>query len=568
MTINGQDITMRVDAPSGVLQPLQAATVTTLVADVGTYSSVGKDALISEFVISPGAWKLPADHSMSMVPMMVIYPHPAAGVNARHLWAHTAFEYRIPVGVKGGAYPYRYELLSAPAGATIGEEMDRTTDGITGLTLHTPGEFYGVIRWTPGGAPRTESFSVLVTDQNDASVQLDWDVEVDDTKFVIIQQIGGTPGGAGTWADPLQTLDDWYKGDNQDSTYVGRIPVLRAGSYEIIPDTSDPPSGTGNDPISLNPNYKARAIIGVPGDMPVVDMTRGGISCGPGNCDDYYISGLRLVNGQTIPEPRNTQAVTFHQTGYRVTFFELEFDNIQSGYVGTDNPGCIVSLLNATNAPGTNYIYLCKNTYSNIDMSVGGNGGIMNFYNSSFVLIERQIAVENCRGGNGFELKCNRDNYTVRYNEVKNSSSNQCLFFAACTVGSKPDDHFDIEFCYNKVVEGVNAGHSTLNFALLSGGASGDHNLGAYRNTLIGGSTNTRDWSGIRPRYLFDGNVIISNENGGDRFYNVDEVLETYPSLRGDGNADYANLSTGDLQNSSQNWRDMHLGKIGSEIAG
>jgi len=530
-------------------------------------NSIDVDTLVTLGGSIGDAWKLPAANSMSMVPLMVIYPHPNAGVNARHLWAHTAFEYRIPVGVKGGAYPYRYEFLSAPTGATIGEEMDRTTDGITGQTLHTPGEFYGVIRWTPGGVPRTESFSVKVTDQDDNSVQLDWDVEVDDTKFVIIDSGVGASNPAGTWATPLKTLDDWYKGDDEDNTYVGRIPVLRAGSYDIIIDTSNPPSTTGNQAIKMDPAYKARGFIGVPGDMPVVDMTRGGITASSSNCNDFYVSGIRLVNSQTLPVPKDTQCVTFHRPGNRVTFFELEFDNIDQGTLGdpTDNDGCFVAIFDALNAPGINYIYLCKNTYSNLSLS-DGNGALFNAYNSSYVLVERQVAVDNVASGYGISLKCSRDNQTVRYCDMDTGGVTS-LYFLACTSGSKPDDHFDVEFCYNKVTRGVDAGTSTLFFSCGFGGASGDINNGAYRNTFIGGSTAIKDWSGIRPPYPFNANVIISNEatNGT---YDVNEVLETYPSLRGDGNADYANKTTGDLQNASQNWRNLHLGKIGSEIAG
>src|SRR5580692_1397802 len=67
-----------------------------------------------------GSW-MPAKQ-----PMIQVYPRPDSETNtwARHRWAYYdgahAVQYKIPLGVSFGAFPYVYELLSGPPGMTIG----------------------------------------------------------------------------------------------------------------------------------------------------------------------------------------------------------------------------------------------------------------------------------------------------------------------------------------------------------------------------------------------------------------------------------------------------------------
>jgi hypothetical protein len=525
------------------------------------------DTFTSTTEADAGAWILPADHSISIVPMMVIYPHPDAGVNARHLWAHTAFEYRIPVGVRGGAYPYRYELLSHPPGATIGEEMDRTIDPDTNQTIHTPGEFYGVIRWTPGGAPRTESFSVLVTDQNGDTKQLDWDVAVDDTKFTIIDSSVGASNPAGTWANPLKTIDDWQLGSDTDNTYVNQIIVFKSGTYPFT--ATHYWSDRNRYSIQFAGSYKSRAIIGVPDAYPKIIMDTGSWTLGDGNSNDLFIAGLDFDGYQITPnQEKDSVHIDAGKPGYRQTFFDNIHQNMELGTVGDDNPGALVALGDATTGVGINYLYSCRNTYERMHLS-GRNGSFTDIYNCSDLLIEHETATVGNATSFGYLFKTPRDSITLRHNEIDNNG--YAIYFSmALDPGSKPPGIENNEFCYNKTARYVTAGSSCLAISIGSSGVEGGNNS-AYRNTFIGGPSAARDFSGgAKEPIKMDGNVLMSNSMYSGDWQYGEAITETLPldspgGLVGLGNAGYADLNTGNLIGT---YRDDYLGRVGYEIAG
>lgn len=69
-------------------------------------------------------WKLPdGNFILAKMPMHIVYPRADSetGAFVRHKFAHPNLRYEIPIGVQGGAWPFKYELLQAPNGATIGE---------------------------------------------------------------------------------------------------------------------------------------------------------------------------------------------------------------------------------------------------------------------------------------------------------------------------------------------------------------------------------------------------------------------------------------------------------------
>lgn len=67
------------------------------------------------------------------------YPRPTGEVSsfASHLFAHSTMTYELYPKAFGGCWPYRWSLITGPAGMAIGNELDRTSD--SGLTLHTVG---------------------------------------------------------------------------------------------------------------------------------------------------------------------------------------------------------------------------------------------------------------------------------------------------------------------------------------------------------------------------------------------------------------------------------------------
>src|SRR5689334_3733291 len=83
---------------------------------------------------SGSAWQLAAGHyETAKIPLEIIAPRAGLTTANRYYKTYPGIAYRVPVVVLGGAFPFKFELLTAPSGMTIGQ-YDGDTD-------------YGVINW-------------------------------------------------------------------------------------------------------------------------------------------------------------------------------------------------------------------------------------------------------------------------------------------------------------------------------------------------------------------------------------------------------------------------------------
>ena len=116
---------------------------------------------------------------MPLNPDRVVLPRPDAETHARafHRNAHVDMPYVLPVVVQGGAWPFVFELLQAPAGARIG-------------AAHGDGG-YGIVEWTPTH-PGPFLFRVRVTDQDLASVVVEWSGETGTDWIRFVDSIAGS----------------------------------------------------------------------------------------------------------------------------------------------------------------------------------------------------------------------------------------------------------------------------------------------------------------------------------------------------------------------------------------
>jgi hypothetical protein len=250
-----------------------------------------------------GDWQLDTGHyEDAVIPLEIIAP--VAGIGPENIYgrAYPGMPYVWPVGVLGGAPPFRYEVVAGPTGLTIGEEYGDAD--------------YGVIRWTnpttsgmPGGG---WSVTIRVYDQahgrpSDSYVDVTYDLLVTTSGWLWVDSVNGNPhssnGGSatGTFADPLETIDDFYisKHDSTFSSYDAI--VFRAGEYRL--DAAPLESSTRVTFTSAKPtNYMV-----YPGEVGVLNHENAHFSYEGG--DNFTMAGFTHRNvgvgsGAATPWPK------------------------------------------------------------------------------------------------------------------------------------------------------------------------------------------------------------------------------------------------------------------------
>lgn len=461
------------------------------------------------------------------MPMHMVYPRPSSetSADARHKWAHSGFEYQIPVGVQGGAWPFKYELTASPAGATIGEYF---TDAD-----------YGVISWTPTAASGTETFTVKVTDQDLNTVTVSWDVQINDDKFVFIQdQWSGDR--TGTIDAPLEDFADWYLGDRTDTTFAGKIVVFRGGSYSLIGDT------VNNGNVNYSPDSKTRSFIAYPGETVVVDGSSAQFVYSS-DINDLYVSGINWDNGRT--DWNNPQFFWFTADASRVTFWDNTFSNLTAGTSGNDNTAPLFFNNNRTDIREN--ILIKSNLFDSIYNTSGQNGSLVDIYSASYVLIESNT-VSNSHTNYGFWMKYTENYVTVRDNVAVDNVNGKLIVIGGS--GTSGNAVHDTEVCWNRLSLGSNTSTDAYTW---SGGGSSHYNDYFYRNTVIG-----------KPAFLHPGstsyqssyNIIVSNST---TFFYRDYVDHEGEVVFGTsaGAVDAEGFLTGSA-------RTDYLGLAGSELIG
>ncbi len=416
------------------------------------------------------------------MPMSLIYPRPDGETpsHARHRNFHSQMTYEIPIGIQGGAWPFKYEILSSPAGATIGQ--------------YYGSENYGVISWTPSGQTGSQSFSVRVTDCDGDTFVVDWTSLGNDSAFVFVQK-GYAGTKVGTITQPLEDIKDWYFNSDTDNTYLNKIIVFREGIYTATGNINATPTQADPTNVVLNSNYKTPSIVGFPGEVAEWDMSLAKLR-DVSNTNDIFIQGITFKNGWT--GANNTQFVYFTGESNRITFHRCKFKNMTQGLVGDDNtnPVFIAATTNAKN-----FFYMSDCEFDGIQTE-GFNGGYVDIYRMSNICIERNTA-KNCATYAGFWMKGTIAFVTLRANTAVDNISGRCFelgYGLEVGAGVTPHDH---EVCWNNfrsatgVCMVVNAPNN----------ASAHYNTFIYRNA-IQGSTGVCRNATTDNKFIFDGNFL------------------------------------------------------------
>ncbi len=475
-------------------------------------------------------WRLATGHFIpaKMTPVAV-YPRPDSETqaHARHRHAHPDFEYVIPIGIQGGAWPFKYELTVFPTGATIGEFYG--------------GADYGVIKWTPTDSSGVKTFTVKVTDQDLTVTYLTWTTTIATTQFTFIQDgWGGTK--TGTIAEPLEDYADFYLGDEDDATYANQIIVFRGGSYLLAGDTSS------SDNADMNTGVKTPSYIGYPDETPIVDCSQTKIFARGGtNVNDLFVAGIRWENSRQ--DVNNAHFFWITGTADRVTFDDNYFYNHGVGLVGNDNSAAVF----ASNSGSTKYYYLYKrNVHDAFTMTKTDNAGYVDFYYTQYTVVEENIA-KNSSGGQGFWMKYTDSFVTIRANEAYDNVTGTQF-----TLGYGSADHHDHEICWNRFYIPTGDSSIKLFLAITSTLSQGIHyNTSIYRNTFVNGYSWVR-FPGIE-NYQTDGNVVVSDSLSPWDTAIMDTDYANLTGSESDGITD----STGLLINA---YRAAHLGTTGHEV--
>ena len=433
------------------------------------------------------SFQLPVGYfTPAKMPMHLVYPRSDAETqnHSRHRFAHTEMNYQIPIGVQGGAWPFKYEIVAAPSGVTIGNFYGSVD--------------YGVINWPASSVaisgPGPHAFAVKVTDQGGATIDVTWSTTVDDSKFTFVQDSVGTSSGTGAIDDPLEDIADWYKNDEHDSSYHNQIVVFRDGLYLLDGDDSR------NNNVRLNSQAKTPSLIAFPGEIPVVDSSQAKVIT-EGSFKDIFVAGIKWINGRQ--DVRNAHFWWAGGDVSRATWWRNHFDNLGPGTVGNDNT--LAVFISDTSTLKSNVLYK-ENLHTKIN-NFGYNGGYFEAYVTQQVLIEQNIARDS-QVASGWYAKGTVAFVSIRANEAyENVNGTQIGVGYGGEVRQVPHDH---EVCWNRIR--LNAA-STATPSFLWAGSNyyqgQSYNSYIYRNTFVNGSAWLR-FAGSEP-YESEDNVVMSD---------------------------------------------------------
>ena len=226
--------------------------------------NIGRRTGISNAILSAMVpWKRPADeYEPAKLPLEIMSPQEGltTGVAAPSPWyrIRVGMVFERPMGVKGGAAPLHYEIVTGPFGTTIGANKGDEKHGV--FTV-------------PGQPEGSYILSVKVTDQNDATDTHTWLVTSTNANSMVLDAVGGDDAtGMGTEANPYQTMHAWLETAKNSSSFTDWHIYYRDGTYytDYSYDATNPVGG-----MSLG-NAKPGVHIGWPGESMLVDYAGNG----------------------------------------------------------------------------------------------------------------------------------------------------------------------------------------------------------------------------------------------------------------------------------------------------
>lgn len=209
------------------------------------------------------AWQLGAGHYVETqrAPELV-FPRPDSETPAwaKHRRHYPGKRFEIPLGISFGSWPFYFEAITMPAGATVGAFLTPSSDKLI------VGDDYGVVRWDNPTAG-THEWHIRVHFQDGwEPLDVQWTTEVTTTGTIFVDEShpDASDSNPGTEALPMLTLDGWFKADFNDRTFSQYQVCYKAGTYDVV--TADP--GTAGN---LRMNYLNKPLVHYACDDDVVE---------------------------------------------------------------------------------------------------------------------------------------------------------------------------------------------------------------------------------------------------------------------------------------------------------
>ena len=435
----------------------------------------------------------PAPARAANYPLQIIQPQPELDVKSRYCKAYPGIEYKVPMGVFGGAFPFAYSLTTAPSGMTI--------DPVTGIVLWP--------KPTTAGSPHR--VTAQVTDAEGAKTSVSWTITVTTSGFLFISAKDGkhargfgatSDAGDGTLANPFRSMNDVYQNDPSQSEswrntkFDDHFIYFRGGTYAL-----EGKMDVNADPLlrllEWRGNYKPHVWLAYPGETVVFDHMAGpeangaGFDLRDGDSSDFYVQGIHF---------KNMRNHAIRTGGSRLVFFENTFENLGPGRDGYNSS---FIMFTGRELGSSHHIFVRDNVFED-----GDTTAFVKTYGLTYSVFEGNTFRKPIGSTEGLALK-----HADRYVDVRNN-----VFdgeFTAGAISGNWNDDGNLEIRYNHV---KNASKTFVRHAL-DGAITINHDKLAnapvhiHRNTFEGNVIVRFGASTNGPFYLSK-NVII-NDNAG-----------------------------------------------------
>lgn len=420
---------------------------------------------------------------MPLTPQRIVLPRPDAETSTRafHRNAHVGLPYELPIVVQGGSWPFIYELVDAPAGASLGRNY-----GDAG---------YGILRWTPT-SNGTFSFTVRVRDQDGGSVQFSWSGVVSGTWARFVDAANGSnSSGTGTASAPWRTLAHAYA-QVQD----GGALCLRAGLYQAPAESMNiaVSGGTGAGRVG--------SLFGWPGEHATIDCgTLNAWHFAWYNSSDTYVAHLNFVGGPSgQANPRYFGSLNVNHRCYQ---YRLGFDSPSLGTAaggGDDNNSC---LFLGAGGGVREYVAQVFCTFRHLPFTNNGFSAI-DTYQTRYLVVADNVfeAPANSTSQHAIWIKgWEQEDISIRGNRWTQAWDGGLIDLTMSGANGSFTTR-RIEVCFNTIVtRDGNGGLGIGVGATASGGERGP--IWIYRNTLRAPAVIMRSSSALR--ISFENDVIV-----------------------------------------------------------
>ena len=413
--------------------------------------------------------------------MVIAHPRPENETNsfARYRNAYPSVKYTCPININGGAYPFKYELTTAPAGMTIGSVLVESDDVLV------PPSDYGIITWN---SPTTGSHDVAVrvTDQDGVIKTVSWTLVVGTSNWLFIATDGNDSTGDGSIGNPWATTAALHNNLGTSADYdtdgpsVGKLIYYREGTHNLVGMTD------ANGNYRMQNDHVAVVHLGYPGESVTMHMDSGhffGQNVITGQ-KDIFIGDMTLEHDETL-YGTNQSFLRISAQCANASIFNCTLKDYQRGD-GTENSAAF----SVIGASAINYPCMSHCTVT------GQSGVLFTEYDSYYAVIEHMngdsVTSWSSMHADNFAVVILKDNphyVTVRCFHANTPTApllaGQATCFFACYVQG---DLQHVEFSYSTVcvLEHSNPGDigTFSDFRFGSGTPIDDYHW--YRNSVKG----------------------------------------------------------------------------------